>query len=240
MADRFARVLRRSSPCLLALGLGGCRTFFPPTPELVANLDARAADQTGDLRATGRVRVESDVLRGEFLAAVAWSRGDRPRIRVQWFPELGGKVLDLLATPERIAGALPATDQRLDIHPDAPAAAYQPLLLMGLSVLESCLLVTPERVLDARPLDQGFELRLRSVRRWLRLRAKVDDQGNVRQLDFDHLGARWSERRDADGRRRVIEAKGFRIEILIEEIEPEATLPDAVFEWQSPDQDPDS
>ncbi len=128
----------------------GCNTFTAPTEEALAALQPAAPSDA--FRATATVTIESDSLRGTFDALLV-AEPAVPRVRLQLFPDLGGVVLDLIATPERFVGEV--GDQSIDCAPvDAPRSL---LTFLGFTLLEMFHPVTPDRVRGQRRTDDGFE-----------------------------------------------------------------------------------
>ena len=74
--------------------------------------------------------------------------GPRPLVRLQLLPDLGGKALDLLVSPERLTGWFPATGEGVDWALPDDACAH-PLLFIGITLLERFTPVTEDRVLGA-------------------------------------------------------------------------------------------
>ena len=114
-----------------ALFLAGCNSFGPlPSGFALPELD------TAPWSASGTVTIESPWLSGQFRAAIAVVPGPEPRVRLQLFPELGGKVLDLTATAAGVAGSFPHTGEEYIADFGAGVRPYHPLLFMGLTLTE--------------------------------------------------------------------------------------------------------
>jgi len=205
----------------LLVAAGGCRGFGAPPPALLAALPP--PDHTG-VRAQATVEIDSDALRGTFDALLLADRGPRPRVRLQLFPDLGGTVLDVTATPERITGGFPGADS-VDAAPGA--AARHGVVFLGLTLLEQLAPLTPERVTGARAIDDGWLVRVAPVWPGLDVEARVSRTGAVRERRYAYRGVRWVERRD--GEAFVVTAPGFSFRASAPRVETLAALPKGVF-----------
>ncbi len=72
----------------------GCASFAPPTPELLQQLPDLAGR---NLRATLAVHAELPQLSGVFEGVLVVRPAPYPSIRLQLYPDIGGKVLDIAA-----------------------------------------------------------------------------------------------------------------------------------------------
>jgi hypothetical protein len=107
-----------------------------------------------------KLDIESPWLSGQFDGVVLVKPG--PVVRAQFFPDLGGKVLDLLAKPGRIVGYFPMAHEGVDCAlPDE--AVPHPLLFMGLHLLERAAPITRGRVTGWFAVSTGDTVRIRSV-----------------------------------------------------------------------------
>jgi hypothetical protein len=108
--------------------------------------------------------VDSPSFAGEFEGVVlAKQEIGGPAVRMQLLGDVGPKMLDLLARPDRITGYFPQTREAVDCSLPKEAAPH-PLLFMGASLIEKFTPVTRERVAGIREEGQG---------RWLNLRPAV-------------------------------------------------------------------
>ena len=187
------------------LALAGCAGFQPPT---AAELDAlRLATDTKPAAAAfaGVVTIAAPRLTGTFDAALLVERGPRGRARLQLFPDLGGKVLDVIACDDRIEGVIPHAAQHVVAD---PRARIEPHLLAftGVTLLELATPITRERVLAVRRAGADRELRLAPRVAGSEVVATLDAGLAVRSLGLRLGGAAW---RVKLGPPLVVEAPGF-------------------------------
>ncbi|HEX7900203.1 MAG TPA: hypothetical protein VF950_20715 [Planctomycetota bacterium] len=90
----------------------------------------------------------SEHMSGTFDVLVLARGGPRPLVRLQLLPDLGGKALDLVVSPDRLQGRFPATGESVDWSLPDEARAH-PLLFIGLTLLERFAPVTEDRVTGA-------------------------------------------------------------------------------------------
>jgi len=153
-------VRRLLGPLLLAAI--GCSGFARPTPEQLRLLTPPEEPPTPVLeRLRVHVSLDSAWLAGEFDGVVVAMRGpEGPLVRVQLFGDLGPKMLDLLARPERIVGFFPQTSEGIDCALPDEASPHL-LLFMGASLLERYSRRTPARILGVREEPEGWLVNLR-------------------------------------------------------------------------------
>ena len=106
---------RQSLAGIVAIGLGACTT--PLSVAEVRELCNRIPAPAKLARHEAAVRIQSPQLSGEFHAVLI-TRNAPFGVRLQLFPEVGGKVLDVLTTVESQKGVLPMTGATYDS--DAP------------------------------------------------------------------------------------------------------------------------
>jgi hypothetical protein len=112
------------------------------------------------VRATAVADIDGDRLAGTFDVLLLARTGPRPLVRLQLLPDLGGKALDLVASPDHLRGRLPHTGEDIDWALPDDARAH-PLLFMALSLLERLAPITEDRVIGAghsSPYVHVFEL----------------------------------------------------------------------------------
>ena len=168
----------RALPLLFLLG---CAGLPAPTPEALEALRFRIPPPGGPfLRIRAEVDVESDSFAGAFHAVLVAKTGQNPVVRLQLLPDVGGKVLDLLASRERITGWFPQTGERVDVALPGEARSH-PIVFIGLTLLELFAPVEGRiRGVELRGNDWVFSLDSRS--------GVVDVTGTTEEL------ARRSER----------------------------------------------
>ncbi len=106
-------------------------------------------------RATAVADIDGEKLSGTFDVLLLARTGPRPLVRLQLLPDLGGKALDLVASPDRLSGRFPHTGEAVDWRLPEDARAH-PLLFIAITLLERFAPVTEDRVLGAR--DGELEL----------------------------------------------------------------------------------
>jgi hypothetical protein len=172
----------RVSPVALAicLLLGACRGFGPPRAETLARLRPHPA---AEWCRSGRFVVElaSPGLSGVFDAVAA---STDEGLRVQLFPDVGGKVLDLLASPAGITASMPG--HRYEAASPLDEAPVHLALVLAPLFAELLALPTPARVQGERTRPEGgAELRLTP---WLGAGEVVATTGADGAIDGYRLG----------------------------------------------------
>jgi hypothetical protein len=207
-----------------------CSSFGPPPPELRELLGAppcgAAAPLRDTWRAQGRVEIDSRWISGDYEAVVVAETAPFPRARLQLFPALGGKLMDVLATPKRLAGTIPAAGIALDWSSADGAPPRALLAFVALGLLEQVQPLTWPRARAARRDGDGWELELEpcfpGVEQW----ALIDGQGELRERRYRVGGASWTER---FGPHRF-EGRGFRLTIDAAAAPRTADVPESAFD----------
>jgi hypothetical protein len=236
----------------LLLGLGSCAAYdLPrdeikalcadwnravPWPAVAAPAPAPASGAASGaaigaaVRLEAAVTIESAGMGGEFLGVLIVRR-DPLAVRLQLFPELGGKILDLAATGQWQRGTLPMTGQRLD-HP-AMASGDPMLRMFAISLLEASAPLPLGRVLGgwrvaAAGPAPAARLHLQPQFGASRCEVTIDRTSGGRVFDLRFGGAGWQM--SADGAGVVgIEAPGFRLRAEVTSSEALAVVDDRVF-----------
>jgi hypothetical protein len=183
-----------------------------------------------------RLDVESPWLTGRFTGEIVARPG--PELRAQFFPDLGGKAIDLLATRERVVGWFPHARSGIDVRL-AEGPRPHPLLFMGLQLLEE---FAP---LDRDRLTGWIEDRSRPRMRWDAVApgARVEAVGRriplsipilevVERRFFWRGGFSWTSRREAGAT--LVEAPGMRMRVEPLGFEHPKEVPDSAFELVLP------
>ncbi|MBL8756271.1 MAG: hypothetical protein JNK15_23450 [Planctomycetes bacterium] len=129
----------------------GCAGFHAPRAETLASL--RPMPLATLVPGRFEVEIETPGLTGTFDAVSAvFGRG----VRMQWFPDVGGKVLDLRVDADAVVADLPGHHYEAK----APLEAAEPHLGLVFAIVLAELLapVTPERVRGERSCDGATEL----------------------------------------------------------------------------------
>ena len=180
---------------LAATGLTGCFTLplDAPPPELADRFPA--AEKTQREAWEAELDVESEALTGRFHAVAIADVGRAPRVRFQLLPDVGGKVLDLAATPDGARGYMPHAGVVLDaIATDDEPLPRHPIVLFAATLLERATPVSFERLRGARrEPDGGWTLDLVGALAGVEVRVALDAAGSVLRRDYRFRGARWRE-----------------------------------------------
>ncbi len=165
MHQAFTSVSRTARCKALAIGaltLGACGGFKPYTigvdPVLLA--PQQTTDGPWAARCEGTVILKSDALSGTFRAAIAGQISPTPRVRIQLFADVGGKVLDLVVDPQRLTGKF-GNEAWLDLQLDSPDLPYHPLLFVGWTLLEMFAEPNADRILGYAPSGNRAEVNFR-------------------------------------------------------------------------------
>lgn len=175
----------------------GCSGFPPPTPDQLRSLGIlppeRSPEKPPTLRIRFRMNVEGRWLAGLFDGVAVGTRGSAPIIRAQLFGDVGPKIVDLLAAPDRIRGFFPQTREALQC-PLPDGAFPHPLVFMGVSLLEQFAPVTEDRVLGLRPEAGGWTARLRPTVPGVDLFVRYGPDGRLNGRRYGWMyGVRWDE-----------------------------------------------
>jgi hypothetical protein len=210
------------------LSVAACASYGPLPDDLARRLTDRVARDATFVTESATVTITSDALSGEFTGRLAARRDTAPTVRVQLFPDLGGKVLDVLVDARQVVAVMPqaglAVSRRTD---DATLPPYDPLLFVAVSLLESFTPVTKLRVRGARRVDGGVELLLDPTVAGTRVTAIVDDAGAVLHHEIALRAARW--RISTRANRVEAHGSGFTLVAAVEERETHAALPSDAF-----------
>lgn len=218
---------------IVGLAAAGCQGFVPPSPELASRVRDLPAPPGPYLRARVRIDIESSSLSGQFDGAILAQTGPRPRVRLQAFPDLGGKVLDLVASPVRIAGYLPQSNEGGDYALPLQGSANA-FVCLGLSLLEQFAPLGEERLLGMKEGPDGWWILVRPLTDDVELTAFIESGGALARrryrwswiVQWDHV----AEGRDAF----EIGAHGTRIRIQMLDPRVVERVPDSAFELKVP------
>ena len=212
---------------LLALGLTACRTYSPPSPELLAELDGLPRPPGPYLRQRVAVSSTAAPLDGTF-EGVLIARSSAPvKVRLQLFDSAGNEARDLVASPARIVSVAPWPAERYELTlppADPPEPSFD--LMLAVSLHQHFLGLDPTRVDGVRELDDGTELRLRPHPSGVHVHARLDSNGIFRQWVFEHRGERW---RLTPGPELAFDGPGARVSIRVLEQAREPHLADLLF-----------
>jgi len=215
---------------VLALLAPGCM-FSRPTSEVLEKVDALPA-RPSYLRVKNKVSLTSGWMSGRFTGVMAIRGGESPAVRLQCFPDLGGKALDVLATPARMAGVVVQLNQGCDLAMPT-SETPNPVTMMGASMLEFHAPVTRDRVLGQRAADGGWWLALKPVVAGVRIMVWLGPDGRITKKRVYWNGAGWDEGWETDD---VYVFKAPGVEMRVEQAEAKVvdSLPASLFELTVP------
>jgi hypothetical protein len=210
-----------------------CSGFSPPTPEIFGQLRLSPPKHPGTTRYRIHMSVDSPWLAGEFDGVVLAHEGSSPMARAQLFGDLGPKMFDLVARPDRIAGYFPSTREGVDCALPGEAAPH-PLLFFGVSLLEDFADISEDRVIGVREDGEGWWLNLKPVVPGLHSEARQAKDGRTIERRFHWMyGLSWGERRE--GRDAcTITASGLVIKVHVLGVEHLKTPPDHAYDLSLP------
>ena len=230
--------IQRSASCLgvfvVFLFGGGCSGFAAPTPELLRQINLQPATHPDTVRYRVHMSVDSRWLAGEFDGVVLVHPGPSPLARVQLFGDLGPKVFDLVARPDRIAGYFPQTLEGIDCALPAEAAPH-PLLFLGVSLLEDFADMRDDRVLGVREDHEGWWLNLKPLVPGMRSEALRSKDGRTIERRFRWMyGVAWDQRWESPDAC-TITASGLEIQVRILGTERMDVRPAHVYDFSVPE-----
>jgi len=180
-----------------------------------------------------RLDIESPWLSGQFEGAVLVKPG--PVVRAQFFPDLGGKALDLVARTDRIVGYFPMTHEGIDCAVPAEVVPH-PILFIGLHLLERTAPLTRDRVTGWFAVSTGEAVRIRSIVEGASgtLFLCVHQPAHIvwRKLRWIY-GIEWKETSETPDRFTVL-APGFRLRLEVLERKTLESVPDSAFQLSLP------
>ena len=202
--------------------LAGCQGLGEPPHELLDRLEVVAPP---GVRRLARVRIESTWFSGEFKAIVIERSGSDPAVRLQLLPDVGGKVLDLVARPEAVVASWP---HRGEVLREREALTG----FLAVTLMETATAIDWSRIRSGRREPDSFLVELEPASRGLDLtvRAELDAEGvlKVRHYVLDGIG--WTEHFDPE---HAIRSREFEWRFLEEEAESIPRPPDRVFELRA-------
>jgi hypothetical protein len=152
-------------------------------------------------------------------------------VRMQCLPDLGGKVVDLLARPDRIVGHFPQLNQGMDLALPGRERTG-PIMMMGIGLLEMFAPVTVDRVIGARRDEKGRLLKLRPVVEGGCVIALLAPDGRIVRRTFE-WGTRWEEEWVSD-REVIVRAPGMELRVSRMESRTLESAADSLFQLELP------
>lgn len=223
-----------AAPLLAAAGLVGCAPLPPTDPPptfLLSWLDAQAVTREQAYeRKQGRLRIESSALSGTFRLALVRRRGPDPAVRLQLFPEVGGRVLDLAASATSFAGRVPQADLDVRWTKGEGKVPRHLFSFLAASLLEEGVPLDATRALGAAPGPAGtWRVQLETTFTGLDLVGTFDEHGAVEGFDYTLRDMTWSEESRRPDRQRRFVGQDFELVVLEEIATPTGPLDDALF-----------
>lgn len=218
---------------VVLLSASGCSGFAAPTPEQLQILATMPAASSAE-RYRIQMSLDSSWLAGEFDGVVLAKRdGETPCVRLQLFGDLGPKMLDLLAKPDRMTGYFPQAREGIDCALPRDATPH-PLLFIGASLVEQASERPASRILGVREEPAGTWMRLRPAVRGMGVDAFRDRSGRVtkRRLSWMY-GLSWEEEWPTPEELRI-SASGVSIRVRIVEKAVNVDLKPGVLELTLP------
>ena len=207
------------SASFIPLLIASCGGLEAPRPEDYETVRRIAAPPGPYARVRAVADLETAHLSGTFDVLVLARSGRRPVVRLQLLPDLGGKALDLLASPDHLTGWFPVTGEGVDWDLPEQASAH-PLLFFAITLLERFAPVTEDRVagvadgeIELEPVVEGARVRYR--------------RGQFRFGWGAAIG--WTVRGDR------IDAPDFRLQLRDVKIESLGTLDEGLLRLELPD-----
>lgn len=201
--------------------LAGCQSLGEPPPELRDRLEVVA---TSGVRRIARVRIESSWFSGEFKAIVLERSGPDPAVRLQLLPDVGGKVLDLVAHPDAVVANWP---HRGEVLREREALTG----FLAITLMETATPIDWSRIRSGRREGESFLVELEPASRGLDLtvRAELDEDGALSARHYELDGIGWTEQ---FGPEHVIRSRDFEWRFLEESAESIPRPSDRVFEMR--------
>ncbi|HLF92247.1 MAG TPA: hypothetical protein VJB14_02200 [Planctomycetota bacterium] len=222
--------MRPALALALLAGLG-CSPWRIPPEEVLSSLERTQPPLDRPQRLKVRLDIESPWMSGQFEGVVLVRPG--PAVRAQFFPDVGGKVVDLLATPDRIVGYFPATREGIDCALPSEAKPH-PILFMGLHLLERAAPITRDRVTGWFAISTADLFRVRSLVEGASETLILDPLGTLRERRFEWMyGLGWRES-PLGPSKFVVEAPRIRMTVEVLERQVLEKAPEAAFELKLP------
>lgn len=218
---------------LLAGFLAGCAYAAPTEPDL--ELADRIPPPDGPaVRWTARVDIVSPLVTGVFTGVIVARTRPDVRVRMQFFPDIGGKTIDLSTSSARVTGHFPqlgaGTDTTLPYD-----GRRDPFVMIGVSLIEMFTPVTRDRVLASRDGPGGRWLDLKPVVEGTRIQVLVDENTGVRRRILRMPRGAWWEETLGPGHDFSLDLAGMRLQVTEVAATPLESVPDRTFRLELPE-----
>jgi hypothetical protein len=184
-----------------------------------------------------RVRAIADIdgekLAGTFDVLLLARTGPRPLVRLQLLPDLGGKALDLVASPDHLRGRFPHTGEEIDWSLPDDAKAH-PLLFIAITLLERFAPVTEDRLQGAETVT-GTAANAEAVHRAFELTPIVEGShvwiaGPLWDVDQPYeTRFRWGAGIWWQAKEHEVRAKGFHLKLRDVKVEALGALDESLL-----------
>lgn len=222
--------MRRLLAAVLVVA-AGCSSYDPPTSGDFERIRLAPAPPPKVTRTRVHVSLDSRWLAGEFDGVVLAQPG---AARIQLFGDLGPKMIDLLARPDRVLGFFPQTREGVNVALPKEAVPH-PLLFLGVNILEDMAAVDESRVLGVRETGDGWWLDLKPLVPGMRVEAFRTREGVITERRFRWMfGVHWDEER-VEPDELSISAPGVDITVRLLSTETLTQAPAKAFELTVPD-----
>ncbi|MEM7261582.1 MAG: hypothetical protein AAF488_06290 [Planctomycetota bacterium] len=226
-------LFRLGAVAVIAITLLGCSTWRPAPADFVRPDPEPAFALPGHdlgVRVEASISVESPQFAGRFRALIAGNTGPTPRVRIQLYPDVGGKILDLAASSDRIVGFTTDGSQKLDVNVPHPLPRSF-LTFLALTLLDRHLQPVADTPLQIST-DHGGELvAFRRPSAWPGHR--VEEPRRLTNLRVHHYrSVSWNEQ--VTENRIAITAPDFSLTIEPTDVDYDSPLPESVFVLELP------
>jgi len=138
------------------------------------------------------LRAQGSVFSGQLEGVWIGQRRPASRLRIQLFPDVGSKVVDLAVGPTSLAvGRGPGTKPYRWRFSEGGEKLRRPLSVLGLSLQRYWAGVEPGDVVGVRTIDGGYVLRLAPHRSGVGIDVVVNERMQVERWQFHYLSGAW-------------------------------------------------
>lgn len=207
----------------------GCHRYIPLTPAQAKQLqENEAAAKAPYVRRKLLVDSNSEQLPGQFEGVFIGQREPQIRYRLQLFPDLGPKVLDMAIDAQHlIVTNSPKEPAYQQVFGENAPTIKRPLTLFAVSLYRHFGGLRQGDVIGSRSIEGGYILRLKPHASGIESYAEVDPALRLKKWRFNYRGFSWEL--DVGPPVRLI-ADDTAIELRFSEEEGLDKLPDHLFD----------